>query len=87
MIFKIINDNNVSLEGKGLWMYLTTLTDDYPIGDSDIYKCGNDSRETIKAATQELIKTGYIVKNTATNREKTVRVYVYTINYGQNDHE
>ena len=47
-MFKIINDNNVSLEAKGLYMYLTTLSDDYPISDSEIYKCGNDSKETIK---------------------------------------
>ena len=80
-MFKIINDNNVSLEAKGLYMYLTTLSDDYPISDSEIYKCGNDSKETIKRTIQELIKTDYIVKNTATNRDKTVRVNVYTVNY------
>jgi len=81
MIFKIINDANVSLEAKGLYMYLTTLSSDYPIGDNEIARCSTDSKETIANATKELIKTGYIVKNVAISYDKTVKVNIYTINY------
>jgi len=82
-MFKIINDINISLNAKGLWMFLSTLENGSAMDITEIATHSNDSEELVIKAMNELIKTGYISKDKITNGIK--EEYVYTINYEEDN--
>ena len=61
---RILQDQNLSWEAKGVMAYLQTLPEDVSIESQELTHHFNDTQETIEAALKELVKHGYLEKET-----------------------
>ena len=59
----IINDNGVSLQAKGLYLFMISKPDNWQFGLSGLESQLKETRKTILKVMDELISLGYMEKN------------------------
>lgn len=57
-----IDDNKLSLQSKGLLLYLLSKPDNYYHNESDISNHCVNGRDSIRSSVNELMKAGYLIK-------------------------
>jgi hypothetical protein len=74
-----INDNSVSLEAKGLWVYLMSKPTDWVVRPSEIKKRFDIGRDKFQRIILELITTGYASRELVRGDGQQWDGYDYTI--------
>lgn len=75
-----LEDERLSFKAKGLMGYLLSLPSDYKIIQSDIVKSSKDGKDSVRAGINELIKLGYLFRNSERNEDGNFTGYKYTMN-------
>ena len=77
-----LNDRELSWKGTGLMSYLLGLPDDWEVNVSDLQQRKKDGRDGTYSAMHELIKAGYVVRNTLKDDKGRVQGIEYMVYEG-----
>jgi hypothetical protein len=74
-----VNDDRLSLQARGLMIYILSKPDDWQIYEKELLKHMPNGKDSLSSTMKELIQFGYIEREKIRDLKGTFRGYEYTI--------
>jgi hypothetical protein len=74
-----VNDDRLSLQARGLMIYILSKPDDWQIYEKELLKHMPNGKDSLSSTMKELIQLGYIERNKIRDAKGTFRGYEYSI--------